>query len=182
MMTMEPIGPIIPSELYDYVYQEEYKRVIDELENYQTPDAETYLEDCIILSCGWLSEHTDGCRKLSCQTTMDRIIDSIRQECHNSVIERTGLNSYTIKLSETSWTIYRIVTTGWSNKIKIRIAYKHYSHRGFIPTNKSAWILNYVDSLIPAFKMMAQTIFLEGNRHMMITAIQQTAKKARRRK
>lgn len=179
---MEHTEPVIPPELYDYVYHEVYKRVIDELESYQSVDADAYLEDCIILSCGWLSEHTKGCRQLSSQTTMDRIIDSIRRECNNAEIERTGMNSYTIKLSETSWTLYRIVTVGWSDKTKIRIAYKYYSHLGFIPTNKSAWILQYVDSLIPAFRAMVQTLLLEGNRHAIITMIQKTVNKVRQSK
>ena len=174
--------PIIPSDLYNNVYQVVLSRVKEALEWGQIVNPEECLEDCIQQACYWLPEHTLGCSELDCYTTMEEIVESFRKECPEAEIVPTGLNSYTIKFSETYWTIYRIVEVGWSERTKIRIAHKYHSHRGFVPTNKSAWTLKYINSLVPEFRKMAQKIILEGNRHMVITLIQKTADKARRKK
>ena len=179
---MDTDSPIIPSDLYNAVYQEVFSRVKKTLEWGQSVDPEKCLEDCIQQACYWLPEHILGCSELDCYTTMEEIIESFRKECPEAEIVSTGLNSYTIKFPETYWTMYRIVDVGWSERTKIRIAHKYHSHLGFVPTNKSAETLKYIDSLVPEFRKMVQKIILEGNRHMIVTLIQKTADKARRKK
>ena len=172
----------MPPDLYNAVYNKIFSRVIETLEWGQSVDPDDCLDDCIHYACRWLPEHTLDCRELDCHTTMGEIVESFRKECPETEIVSTGLNSYTIKFSETYWTMYRIVNVGWSERTKIRIAYKYHSHVGFAPTNKSAWTLKYIDSLMPEFRKMVQKVILEGNRHMIITLIQKTADKARHKK
>lgn len=68
---------VMPSELYDTLYQELLKQVIEKLETGLNVDSEECLDDCIFSSCYWLPEHILGCRDLDCNTTMDEIVDSI---------------------------------------------------------------------------------------------------------
>ena len=172
----------MPSELYGMIYQELLKQVIEKLETGLEVDSEECLDDCIYSSCYWLPEHILECRDLDCNTTMDEIVDSIRKECPNAEIEKTGLNSYKIKLKETCWTLYRIVKVGRTEATKIRIAYKYHSWRGFVPTNKSQEIIKYVDSLVPEFRELVQRTVMEGNRQIIISLIEKTASEARRKK
>ena len=179
---MDSPSLIIPSDLYSNVLQVVSPKIKEALERGQSVNTEECLEDCIQRACYWLPEHTLGCWELDCYTTMEEIVDSFRKECPEAEIVPTGLNSYTIKFSETYWTMYRIVEAGWSERTKIRIAHKYHCHRGFVPTNKSAWMLKYVSSLVADFRKMVQEIILEENRQMVINLIQKTAQKARRKK
>ena len=181
-MEMNENSPIMPTELYNTIYQNLLKLVMEKLEKGLEVDFEECLDECIYSSCYWLPKHIFGCRELDCYTTMDEIVDSIRKECPNAEIENTGLNSYKIKLEETYWTLYRIVQVGcWTEETKIRISYKYYSLIGFVPTNKSPEIIKYVDSLVPEFRKLIQRAVMEGNRKIIISLIEKTASKARRK-
>lgn len=170
---------LIPSDLYNIIYQELLTGILEKLETGQNVDEDECLDDCVHLTCQWLPEHILGCRELDCDTTMDEIVDSIRQGCPNAELERTGLNSYKIKLQESYWTLYRIIPVGWSDETKIRITYKHHSWRGFVPTNKLPEIIKYTDSLVPEFRKLIQKALLEGNRQIIISLIEKTALKAK---
>lgn len=112
---------------------------------------------------------------------MEEIAESVRKECPEAEIVSTGLNSYTIRFSETYWTMYRIMDVGWSERTKIRFAYRRHSHLGFAPTNRSAYMLKYIDSIVPEFREMVRKIIVEANRHRVITLINKTADEARRK-
>lgn len=178
-MNEESLG--MPLELYDTIYQYLLKLIIEKLETGLEVDFEECLDECIYSSCYWLPEHILGCWDLDCNTMMDEIVDSIRKVCPNAEIEKTGLNTYKIKLEETYWTLYRVVQVGRTEDTKIRISYKHHSWRGFVPTNKLQEIIKYVDSLVPEFRELVQRAVMEGNRQIIISLIEKTASKVRRK-
>ena len=50
----------MPTELYDTLYQELLKQVIEKLETGLNVDSEECLDNCIFSSCYWLPKHILG--------------------------------------------------------------------------------------------------------------------------
>ena len=172
----------IPSDLYEHLRARAYGIIVDRMiRDEMNPTIEECLEPCIYAAYLWLSNHVDGYRELDSDSMIDEVVDSFRQNSPNAVLVRTCENSFTIRFPHTYWTLFQLIDNYLTDETCIRITYQRQTLRGFVPSNKSAEMLGYIDSLIPDIRKMISDLILEANKQQLVSQLQSTVTEARKK-
>jgi len=172
----------IPSDLYEHLRARAYGIIVDRMiRDEMNPTIEECLEPCIYAAYLWLSNHVGGYRELDSDSMIDEVVDSFRQNSPNAVLVRTCENSFTIRFPHTYWTLFQLIDNYLTDETCIRITYQRQTLRGFVPSNKSAEMLGYIDSLIPDIRKMISDLILEANKQQLVSQLQSTVTEARKK-
>jgi hypothetical protein len=173
---------LISSDLYEHLRARAYGIIVDRMIRDEiNPTIEECLEPCIYAAYLWLSNHVDGYRELDSDSMIDEVVDSFRQNSPNAVLERTCDNSYTIRFPHTYWTLFQLIDNYLTDETCIRITYQRQTLRGFVPSNKSAEMLGYIDSLIPDIRKMISDLILGVHKQLLVFQLQSTVAEARKK-